>query len=242
MSLMGYSVVALAILLASCLQASIGFGIGMLAAPIVALVDPGLIPGTLILVAALVTLMVVVRERQDIDLHGTKWALVGRVPGTIAGALLLAMLPERGLAIMLALVVLGGVAMTSFGWIPLPRRRNVVLAGAASGVLGTATAIGGPPMALVWQRNEGARLRGTMSGFFLIGSLMSIIALAVTGAVTEHTFVMFGVLIPAAVIGYALSRGLNLLLDPKRLRWLAIGASALGAIVLIGRELLAIGG
>ena len=33
------------------LQASIGFGIGMLAAPIVALVDPGLIPGTLIMVA-----------------------------------------------------------------------------------------------------------------------------------------------------------------------------------------------
>ena len=75
-------------------------------------------------------------------------------------ALLLAMLPERGLTILLALVVLSGVALTSFGWIPVPRRRNVVLAGAASGVLGTATAIGGPPMVLVWQRNEGARLRG----------------------------------------------------------------------------------
>ena len=83
-------------MLASCLQASIGFGIGMLAAPIVALVDPGLIPGTLIMLATLVTLMVLVREREDIDLRGTGWALVGRVPGTIAGALLLAMLPERG--------------------------------------------------------------------------------------------------------------------------------------------------
>ena len=47
----GLCVVAGAILLASALQASIGFGIGMLAAPIVALVDPGLIPGTLIMVA-----------------------------------------------------------------------------------------------------------------------------------------------------------------------------------------------
>ena len=158
MSIWGYCIVAAAIMLASALQASIGFGIGMLAAPIVALVDPALIPGTLIMVATLVTLMVLAREREDIDLHGAKWALVGRVPGTIAGALLLAMLPERGLAIMLALVVLVGVALTSFGWIPVARRRNVVLAGAASGVLGTATAIGGPPMALVWQRKEGARL------------------------------------------------------------------------------------
>jgi uncharacterized membrane protein YfcA len=242
MSVWGYITVASAILLASALQASIGFGIGMLAAPIVALVDPGLIPGTLIMVATLVTLMVVVREREDIDLHGTKWALVGRVPGTIAGALLLAMLPERGLAILLAVVVLSGVALTSFGWIPMPRRRNVVLAGAASGVLGTATAIGGPPMALVWQRNEGARLRGTMSGFFLVGSIMSIAALAATGAVNGHTMWTFTILIPAAVAGYVLSRGLNRVLDPKRLRWLAIGVSAVGAVVLIGRELLAIGG
>ena len=240
MSVVGYSVVALAILVASALQASIGFGIGMLAAPVVALIDPGLIPGTLIMVATLVTLMVVVRERQDIDLHGTGWALVGRVPGTIAGALLLAMLPERALTILLAGVVLVGVALSSFGWIPVARRRNVVLAGATSGLLGTATAIGGPPMALVWQRNEGAKLRGTMSGFFLVGSLMSIAALAATGAVDAHTMRTFALLIPAAVAGYLLSRGLNRFLDPKRLRWLAIGASTLGAVVLIGRELLTI--
>ncbi|MBB3747651.1 hypothetical protein FHT44_000112 [Mycolicibacterium sp. BK634] len=242
MSAWGFAAIAATVVLASALQASIGFGIGMLAAPVVALVDPGLIPGTLIMVATLVTLMVVVQERQEIDLHGTGWALAGRVPGTIAGALLLASLPERGLAIMLAAVVLTGVVVTSFGWIPLPRRRNVVLAGAASGVLGTATAIGGPPMALVWQRNAGARLRGTMGGFFLVGSLMSLAALAATGAITGHTLAAFAVLIPAAVIGYGLSRGLNRILDPKRLRWLAISASTLGAVVLIARELLTMGG
>ena len=238
MSIPGYCVVALAILLASCLQASIGFGIGMLAAPVVALVDPGLIPGTLILVATLVTLMVVVRERQDIDLHGTGWALVGRVPGTVAGAILLALLPQRALAILLAGVVLVGVLLTSTGWIPAQRRRNVVLAGATSGLLGTATAIGGPPMALVWQRNSGARLRGTMSGFFLIGSVMSLVVLALTGAVDVHTLWAFSVLIPAAIVGYLLSHLLNRHLDQKRLRWLAIGVSAAGAVLLIGRELL----
>ena len=240
MSALGFCTVAGAIMLASALQASIGFGIGMLAAPVVALVDPGLIPGTLIMVAALVTLIVAIREREDIDLRGTGWALVGRVPGTIAGALLLAMLPERALTVLLAGVVLVGVALTSFGWVPVPRRRNVVLAGATSGLLGTATAIGGPPMALVWQRNEGARLRGTMSGFFLVGSVMSIAALAATGAVDGHTMRAFAFLIPAALAGYVLSRGLNRFLDPKRLRWLAIGASTVGAVVLIGRELLAI--
>jgi uncharacterized membrane protein YfcA len=232
----GFSVIAIAILLASCLQASIGFGMGMLAAPVVALVDPALIPGTLILLAALVTLMVVIRERTAIDVSGTSWALVGRVPGTVAGALLLAAIPERALAILIAGVVLLGVAVTSLGWIPSTRRRNLVLAGATSGVLGTATSIGGPPMALVWQRTTGARLRGTMSGFFLIGSVMSIAMLTLTGAVDARTCRTFALLVPAAVAGYALSRWANRLLTPQRQRWTAIGVSAAGATVLVVQQ------
>jgi uncharacterized membrane protein YfcA len=236
-SIASYSIVAVAIVLASCMQASIGFGMGMLAAPIVAIVDPGLIPGTLIMLATLLTIFVVVREHQEIDLSGTGWALVGRVPGTVAGALLLAALPESALAMVLAGVVLVGVALTSFGWIPAPHRRNLVLAGATSGVLGTATSIGGPPMALVWQNTTGARLRGTMSGFFLVGSLMSIGALTLTGAVDGHTVSSFAVLMPAVAVGFVLSRLVNHLLDTQRQRWVAIVISAVGAIVLIVRQL-----
>ncbi|MER6941903.1 TSUP family transporter, partial [Nocardioides sp. NPDC000441] len=120
LSLGSFALVAVAVVLASALQASIGFGMGMLAAPVVALVDPALLPGTLVMLAFVVTIMVVVSERQHIDLGGTGWALFGRVPGTIAGALLVAALPERGLALMLAAVVLTGVALNSLGWQPRP--------------------------------------------------------------------------------------------------------------------------
>jgi uncharacterized membrane protein YfcA len=234
----GYAVIAAAIVLASCMQASIGFGMGMLAAPVVAVVDPALIPGTLIMLATMVTLLVVVREREAIDLAGTGWALAGRVPGTVAGALLLVVLPEQALAYTLAAVVLVGVAVTAVGWIPAPRRRNLVLAGATSGVLGTATAIGGPPMALVWQNSTGARLRGTMSGFFLVGSVLSLAVLAVTGAIDHHTLVVFAMLIPAVVVGYAMSRWVNRHLDRRRQRWAAITISTVGALVLIVQQLM----
>ncbi len=100
-------------------------------------------------------------------------------------------MPEKLLAYALAAVVLGGVALTSFGWVPVPHRRNLVLAGATSGLLGTATSIGGPPMALVWQNSTGARLRGTMSGFFLVGSVLSLVLLALTGSIGHHTVVVF---------------------------------------------------
>lgn len=236
LSVADYAIIAVAILIASCLQASIGFGMGMLAAPVVAIVDPSLLPGTLIMLAAFVTLAVTVREREDIDMSGTGWALVGRVPGTIAGGLLLMVIPERALAFLIASVVLVGVAVTSTGWVPVPRRRNLVIAGATSGVLGTATSIGGPPMALVWQRSTGARLRGTMSGFFLVGSVMSIGVLAATGAVHADTFRMCALLLPAIVGGYVLSRFVNRWLNPTRQRWTAIGMSVAGASALIARE------
>ncbi|WP_029108359.1 sulfite exporter TauE/SafE family protein [Mycobacterium sp. URHD0025] len=238
MSIAGYGIIATAIVLAACMQASIGFGMGMLAAPIVAIVDPGLIPGTLIMLATMVTLMVVVREREDIDLAGTGWALAGRVPGTVAGALLLVVMPKQLLAYALAAVVLGGVALTSFGWVPVPHRRNLVLAGATSGLLGTATSIGGPPMALVWQNSTGARLRGTMSGFFLVGSVLSLVLLALTGSIGHHTVVVFAMLVPACVFGYVLSRWVNRHLDRRRQRWAAIAISTIGAVVLIVRQLI----
>ncbi|GGF98022.1 permease [Rhodococcoides trifolii] len=237
MTAVQFTIVAVAVFAASCMQASIGFGMGMLAAPVVALVDPTLVPGIIIMLATVLTLVVVVKERSSIDLRGTGWALVGRVPGTLAGAGILLLLPPRGLAILLACVVLGGVAAASVGWAPRPHRRNLVVAGAASGLFGTATSIGGPPMALVMQRSVGANLRGTMSAFFLVGSIMSLIVLAVTGAVHRDTAEMFLILVPVAVLGYVASRFVNRVLDRERMRRTSIVVSAAGAVVLVGQQL-----
>lgn len=236
-SVWGFVAIAVAVVLASALQASIGFGMGMLAAPIVAIVDPGLIPGTLIILAVVVTLCVVLTERQHIDLNGTGWALAGRIPGTIAGAMLVASLPEQGLALVLAGVVLLGVALNSLGWRPEPVRPNLVVAGATSGLLGTATSIGGPPMALVWQSKQGPGYRGTISGFFLVGSVVSVAALAATGSIDTHILLAVSLLIPAPILGFGLSRWLNRHLSPSRLRWTAIGVSVFGAVVLIVQQL-----
>lgn len=236
-SVAGYVVIAVAVVLASAMQSSIGFGMGMLAAPIVGLVDASLLPGTLIVLAVFVTLLVVVSERQHVDLTGTGWAMAGRVPGTVAGALLVAVLPERGLAIMLAGVVLLGVVLTSLGWAPAPTRLTLVIAGGTSGVLGTATSIGGPPMALVWQSKDSPGLRGTMSGFFLVGSLLSVLTLSLTGSITHHTLAAVTLLLPMPALGFALSLVFNRHLDRQQLRRAAIGVSTFGAVLLIWQQL-----
>ena len=233
MSVTAYSVIAVAILFASCLQASIGFGMGMLAAPVIAIIDPELLPATLILLALLVTVMVTVTERQSLDLRGTGWALAGRVPGSVVGAWLVAVSSKEGMAWVVVAVVLAGLVLAGRGWAPRPLRSNLVVAGAASGIMGTATSIGGPPMALIWQGHEGPRLRGTMSAFFMVGSAISMAMLWLAGTVTEHMLVLALWMVPAVVAGYAASRYVNRFLSPARLKKLAFAASALGSALLV---------
>jgi uncharacterized membrane protein YfcA len=93
-------------------------------------------------------------------------------------------------------------------------------------------------MALVLQGSTGPRLRSNMSAFFLVGSIMSIAVLAVAGAIDRENAEMFVALIPAIVLGYLASRFVNRILDPARLRWLSIGISSVGALLLIGQQLL----
>jgi uncharacterized membrane protein YfcA len=231
------SIIAVTIIAASALQASIGFGMGMLAAPVIGLIDPTLLPGSIIMLAVVVTAMVAVRERAALDLTGAGWALVGRIPGSLAGAWLVAVLPAEGLAWLVALVVLGGVILAFAGWAPVPGRISLISAGAASGVMGTTTSIGGAPMALIWQRSHGPRLRGTMSAFFLVGSTISLVALIAVGAVTRQTVTLALWMIPAVLVGYLLSRYANRLLDHRRLRLVALSVSTLGAVLLIGAQL-----
>lgn len=230
-----YALIAGVVFLAACLQASTGFGMGMLAAPVVAMVDPALLPATLILLALLVTVLVTVRERQHLDLRGTGWALVGRIPGSFLGAWLVALLSKEGLAWVVVIVVVTGLVLAIRGWAPEPVRINLIAAGAASGIMGTATSIGGPPMALVWQRHQGSRLRGTMSAFFMVGSAISLVALGVAGAVTGQILTLALWLVPAVLGGYAASRFVNRFLNTARLRMLALGSSALGSLLLMGQ-------
>ncbi|MGW8634651.1 sulfite exporter TauE/SafE family protein [Streptomyces sp. NPDC055793] len=219
--------------LGALLQVSVGFGLGMIAAPVFSLVDPELAPTAVLLLATGVTAAVLLRERGRADLRGCGWALAGRLPGVLAGALLVVALPARHLALLVAAVVLAGAAVSVAGYVPRQRRSSVVLAGMASGLMGTATSIGGPPMAMVWQRLGGPELRATMSAFFLAGSLMSLAALTAAGAAGAHALRGTALLTPAAVAGVLLAGPLTRRLNVRRTRAAATALAVAGAVVLV---------
>ncbi|GEO96925.1 sulfite exporter TauE/SafE family protein [Kocuria turfanensis] len=228
---------ALVVFLASCLQGTIGFGLGMLAAPVISLLDPSLLPGSIVLLAAGLTVFGVLRDRTAVDFRGTGWALLGMVPGTVAGALLVSALPPQALALAVAGTVLLAVLLSVCGWQPRPRPAAVAAAGAASGLMGTATAIGGPPMALVWQGFSPARVRGTMSAFFLVGALVSLTALTAVGSIDREVLLFAATLLPAVLLGFVTSSVVNGRLNKALVRRVGLAASTAGAVLVLVQAL-----
>lgn len=232
MSVWAFSLLCVVVLLGTLLQVSIGFGLGMIAAPVLALVDPSLVPVVNLVLACGVTAAVLVQDGAHLDVRGAGWALTGRVPGVIAGAALVAFLPAQSLALMVAGMVFLGVVASVWGFRPRPTRSAVVVAGATSGLFGTATSIGGPPMAMVWAQFAGARLRSTMGAFFLVGSLMSLVALSIGGSVHLEDLRYSLFLAPAAALGVVLARPIGRHLDVRRTRIAAMSMAVVGATVL----------
>ena len=100
----------------ACIQGVMGFGLGLIAAPVLALLDPDLVPGPLLFVGVPLTILVATRERASLDFRGIRWALAGRVPGTVAGSLAVAVLPEGPMAVLFGATVLTAVVLSVTGW------------------------------------------------------------------------------------------------------------------------------
>lgn len=227
-----------AVLLGAAVQGSVGLGLGLLAAPVFALLDPSLVPGTILLTTSVLPVLTSLRELEDVDWRGLGCALLGRVPGTAVGVYIVATQPPAVTALVVAVVVLGAVALSVTTWDARPTPRALLTAGVISGVSGTATSVGGPPVALLYQRASGATLRSTMGLYFLVGNITSVSALALAGEVTTRDARRALVLLPFVFAGFALSGPLRRHVDGSRLRVAVLTLSAASAVVLLVRTLL----
>jgi len=210
---LGFAIATLAVFVGAALQGAIGFGFAIIAAPVLFLVDPVLVPGPIIFSALVLTSLTAIRERDAIDYRGLGWGLAGRLPGTFAGAALVAAVTAEQLATPLGLLVLLAVAISASAARFEPGPRTMFGAGLLSGFMGTASSIGGPPMALVYQHGSGARLRATLGAFFVAGALMSLAALAGVGRFGSTEMWLGAALVPGIVLGFTLSNRLTGLVD-----------------------------
>ncbi len=219
------------------MQGAVGFGLALVAAPLVALVEPTLVPGPMLLAALVLPLLTAGREWRSIDVAGVKWALVGRVPGSLLGAALLARLPAAATSPVVGLVVLAGVAMTASGLRVRATAATLVGAGVVSGLMGTVTSVGGPPLALVYQHATGPELRGTLSGYFVLAAAISILSLAAVGRFGAADVRAGLALLPGVALGFLVSGPAARILDRGYTRVAVLAVSALAGMILVVRQL-----
>ncbi len=222
------------VIIGSIVQGSLGIGLGFIAVPLLALLDQDFIPGPLLLAALLLTVLVSYREYDSIVFKEINWAIVGRILGTAVGAAILTMIPENKLAVLFGIMVLSAVALSLLGFRLKVSPRNLVLTGILSGFMGTTSAIGGVPMALIYQDLQGPKLRGTLSAIFVAGTLISIISLIIIGRFAGRQVILSLELIPGILIGYFISNRTAKILDRGYIRLIILGLAGLsGAIILI---------
>lgn len=222
----------------STLQGAIGFGMGLLAAPLLILLDPRFVPAPILACTLVLTLLMAYRERHAIDLRGIKWAMLGRVAGTVVAGGILAIVAADTLVLLFGVFILAAVAMSVSGLRFVPTGRALVAAGVLSGVLGTVAAVGGPPLALLYQDAPGARIRSTISGFFVVGTIVSLAALWVVGRFGADEFRLALVMLPGMLAGLALSRHVAPYVDRGRTRPAVLTVVALTGAAIVLRELL----
>src|SRR4029079_18546144 len=78
--------IGLVVLLGAYVQAVVGLGLGLLAAPVVALVEPSLVPVLTLWLALLVSGLNLLDEHEHVDWRSTAWSLPARGPGPVVGA------------------------------------------------------------------------------------------------------------------------------------------------------------
>lgn len=230
----GYAVVVAAVTLGAVVQGSIGFGANLLAAPVLAVVEPRALPATLMLLVLPLAGTMVRRERHGVDRRGVALLIAGRVPGTVVGAAVAAAVASEVLSVLAGAAVLLAVA-TSVVTPHVPvTPTTTVAAGVVSGAMGTATSIGGPPLALLYQRREGPVLRATLAAVFAIGTVLSLLALAVAGALAGWQVALALALAPGTLTGTALGGVLAERIDGRWLRpavLVVAAVAAAGAVV-----------
>lgn len=219
-------------------QAVVGLGIGLLSAPVIALVAPSLVPELPLWLALLISGLNLLDEHEHVDWRSTAWSLPARLPGTFVGAWLVAAFTEQQIGVVLAVMVLVAVALSVQTFeVPL-RPATLATAGFVAGATGTATSIGGPPIALLYQRGHPQVVRATLSVFFFVGVIMSLAGLGISGALEGGPALLALVLAPCVLVGFAVGRRTRSRIDRDVFRTGVLAVCAVSALVLLVRSCL----
>lgn len=217
-------------------QSVVGIGLGLLTTPVVALVEPSLVPVLPLWLGLGTAGTMMFQEHAHVDWRSLLWTMPARVPGIVVGAWLVGVASDAGIALGVAVVVLLAVAVTARGVVVPFTRTSLSAAGFVSGVTGTATSIGGPPIAIVFAGREPAVVRSTLAVFFFVGVLLGLVGLWVVGEVTADATALAALAMPGVLVGIVAGTLVRPHVPRQHFRSAVLAICALSAVVLLARS------
>lgn len=233
MSITALAILSAIVLVAGFVQGLTGIGFALIFAPVAGFVDAALLPVALLFLMLPLNAFVVWRERSAVDLHGFGWIAVTRVAATPLGLLVLTAVPSGRLGLLIGAATVLAAVVSLIAPDFHPSRAAFLAAGAATAVSETATGVGGPPLALVYQHAPAPRLRSTVAASFLLGEVVSLVVLLARGVGDGATVRDAVWLLPALGIGVLLSSRLHERLDSRRLRLLVLLFALVSGLLLM---------
>lgn len=215
-----------------------GFGLAVVAAPFVVMFAPHLMPASLLLVVLPIPISEIVTNRDAVLWRPFGWAMAGRLATMPLGVWLVAMASHDAIALAVAGMVLVAVA-GSLTKVRVHATPTLSLgAGMLTGVSATAASIGGPFFGLVLQEETPQRARSTLAPFFLVGSLTSLLGLAVGGQLTRPALLAGLAWLPFMALGAVAAQPVRHRIDHAKFKRAIFALATLSALSVIARVLL----
>ncbi len=222
---------------AAIVQFGLGMGFGLTAAPLLAVLDPELVPASTLLIGLATSAAGAVRERHAIVWREVWIAAAGRLAGIAVATFVLVNLADRGLfSLLFGCMIALAVVLSVAGWRAGFSVRSLLAMGAISGLMGTITSVGAPPLAIVYQDRPAAEARPTLAAFFAVGCALSLAGLYAAGWLGLRELTLAALMSPAVVAGYFASLRLKGRLD-RRFRPALLAIAGIAAAILIVRGL-----
>lgn len=218
------------VLLGSLIQGVVGYGIGMFCAPLLFMINPEFVPGPMVLISTVMTVIMLLRDKSDLKVDQVSWTMLGGFFGVVIAGVILNMVSVKQFQVVFGSLILLAVIISIIGYSPKINKLTTTLAGYLSGFMGTLTAVGGPPVALLYQNVKAAQLKANLAAFFLFLNIVIISTLLWINKLSLEHLYLFMIAIPGLILGFYLSSIASKYVGPAQLRYFILSFSALSGL------------
>ncbi len=205
-SLEFYYLALFLIVIGATTQSAVGIGFGIPACFLI-LFEPTMVPSCIVLMGTFLAFSNALLSLKDVILKDLAYSFSGRVFGTLLSVPLISLtFGTKSFLIIFGILLLITVFLSAKKWNIIATKRNITVAGACSGFMGTLTGVGGPPMAIVYQNSSSKNVVATLNMFFGIGALFSVLVLIYIDLINFREVVRCLLLVPGIIFGIILGR------------------------------------